>query len=325
MKRKRNLRIWMALVVFCSLAGLLFLHFLLTPDHLQIKIISGEFEQLGDLDYRAKLKHNLIYERDEINREKVLYSALLEEMTLIYRYIPNPAKNISGECLITIKLSPLKGNWEREISKFESKINSSLEIQIPLDWSRIISEWRQIEKETEYDFGEPNVKFSAHIRISDPFGKEQEFNHVANITYGKVITISGAIKEAREKYQTTTAVKNKIDLFGAILDVQTLKMSFGAIFFLLLLPTSLLTLKERRNLSEYFRERKRRVFERRFRNKIVSLAEELDFKNPIRVDSLKDLGKISYELEKPILKSGGKYAVIDNENLKSRTVLKEQT
>jgi hypothetical protein len=64
-----------------------------------------------------------------------------------------------------------------------------------------------------------------------------------------------------------------------------------------------LALRKRRNFSDYLRKRKIRVFERKFKNKIVSLAEEVNFNNAIKVKDLKDLGKISYELEKPIVKA----------------------
>ncbi|TDA26502.1 MAG: hypothetical protein DSN99_06205 [Archaeoglobi archaeon] len=96
-------------------------------------------------------------------------------MNLTYRYSASPAENISREYAITLKLSP--ANWEKEISKFENRINGPLELQIPLDWNRILSDWKQIEKETNYNFRDPNIKFQAYIRISDPFGKRQKFLH----------------------------------------------------------------------------------------------------------------------------------------------------
>jgi hypothetical protein len=314
MKQAKTLGL-IILLVCCGLTGTLFLYSLLLPDSIQIKTVSGEFKQLGDLDFHAKLKKNLIYEKDEINKEYTLYSSLLESMNLTYRYSASPAENISGEYAITLKLSPVKGGWEKEISKFENRINGPFELQIPLDWNRILSDWKQIEKETNYDFGDPNIKFQAYIRISDPFGKRQEFLQESNITYGKTIAISGSTKEGKEVYYTTTTVSNKIGFFGSKIESQTLKLAFGTLFFSLIFPTSFLALRKRRNFSDYLRKRKIRVFERKFKNKIVSLAEEVNFNNAIKVKDLKDLGKISYELEKPIVKAKEKYAVIDGETV----------
>jgi len=165
-------------------------------------------------------------------------------LNLTYRYSASPAENISREYAITLKLSP--ANWEKEISKFENRINGPFELQIPLDWNRILSDWKQI-------------------------------------------AISGSTKEGKEVYYTTTTVSNKIGFFGSKIESQTLKLAFGTLFFSLIFPTSFLALRKRRNFSDYLRKRKIRVFERKFKNKIVSLAEEVNFNNAIKVKDLKDM------------------------------------
>jgi len=67
----------------------------------------------------------------------------------------------------------------------------------------------------------------------------------------------------------------------------------------------------RDGIAEYTRNREKRTFEKKFGRYIIKANGELDGKI-INVD-LKGLGKLSNELDRPILDYGDRYVVIDGD------------
>ncbi|MFN3384725.1 MAG: DUF5305 family protein [Archaeoglobaceae archaeon] len=320
-RRHKLSRMIMALSLVCALfLGFFFIQAVLSPDAVEKKVLIGEYTQVGRLDYSAKLKPNLIYGKDEINRNEVLYSALLSEMEVIYSYsLSPPPEKLNGNYKITILLSPAKGGWEKELRVYKGEISqSSFDVSIPIDWNLIVAMWKEIENETKYDFGDPNVKLIVGISINcSLFGSniEERFLQTSNITYGKVISFSEADKSKRDAVYYKISSVNTMSVLGFPIEVRGAKLIFGVPFLAFASLFGALCVVERGELANSLSNRKKKSFEKKFRNRIVDILEFPECSKTFRVLSLKDLAKLSYELEKPILKVKGTFAVVDGDKV----------
>ncbi len=319
-KRKLMGPLMVLLLVFVLFFGFFFIQALSSPNIVEKRVVVGEYTQVGRLDYSAKLKPNLIYGKEEINRNEVIYSALLSKMVVLYSYSFSPSpKEIDGNYRIALLLSPAKGGWEKELEVYKGSIsNSFFEISVPVDWDLILAMWKEIENETKYDFGDPNVRFVAELNINcSLFGSnvEEKFLQTSNITYGKVVSFSGFDKIERNSVYTRVSHVNTISLLGFPMEVRDARWIMGIPFLTFLGIFGILGFMGRREFSNYLSNRKKRSFEKKFRNRIVDILEFPEFSKTFRVLNLKDIAKLSYELEKPILKLKGTFAVADGDKV----------
>lgn len=306
------------LIVLTLITGFYFIQTLFSPDYVEKRVINGEYVQAGHLDYSAELKPNLIYERMNINSDNTLYSALLKRMELIYSYSFSPTpEEIRGNYKITLLLTPVKGGWEKEIGAYLGNFSgSNFKVSIPLDWEKTNFMWKEIENETKYDFGDPNLKVVADLSLEGKFlGQElkEKFTHSANIAYGKIISLSEPDKNKKGTLYSNLTLVNTMSFFGLPVEVKNARLIFGVQFVALVFLLGTFIAINRSNIAEYLSKRERKSFERRFRNRIVNTLELPEYSDVVRVSNLKDLAKLSYELEKPILKSEGRFAVLDGE------------
>lgn len=298
--------------------GFFFIQAVLSPEVVEKKILIGEYSQVGHLDYSAKLKPNLIYGKDEINRNEVLYSALLSEMEILYSYsFSPPPEKINGNYRVTILLSPAKGGWGKELGVYKGEIaQSSFKISIPIDWNLILAMWKEIENETKYDFGDPNIKFIVDLSLNcSLFGVdvEEKFFHSSNITYGKVVSFLDADKSKRDVVYSKVSSVNTMNVLGIPFEIKNARLVFGAPFLAFAFVSGAIGVMERRELVNYLSNRKKTSFEKKFKGRIVKVSEFPDYSKVSRVSSLKDLAKLSYELEKPMLKVKDAFAVVDGD------------
>lgn len=206
------------LIVFTLIVGFYFIQTLYSPDYVERRVINGEYTQSGHLDYLAELKPNLIYEKINISGDDALYSALLKRMELIYSYsfFPTP-EEIRGNYKITLLLTPVKGGWEKEIGSYSGNFSeSNFEVSIPLDWELTNLMWKEIENETKYDFGDPNVKVVTDLSFNGKFlGQElkEKFIHSTNITYGKIISLSEPDKSKKGAIYSNSTFVNTMSFF----------------------------------------------------------------------------------------------------------------
>lgn len=312
--------IFVILLVSILLLGFYFLQAVFSPEVVEKKLLVGEYNQRSYLDFSAILKPNLIYEREEINGEEVLYSALLQRMDLIYKYSFLPElERVSGEYNIVLMLTPVKGGWEKEIGVYKGDFSTSvLEVSIPINWEMIIMLWKTIENETKYDFGDPNVKVLANLNIRGfLFNRsiEESLSHASNVTYGKIIKFSEVNKSKKDVVYEVVRYKNTINVLGYPLEVKNAKIILGAPFFAIIAALGIFTFNERAEIKNYISRRERRSFERKFRKRIVSVIDLPEYSRTVRVSNLKELAKLSYELDKPILKSENGFAVFDGDRV----------
>ncbi len=325
MNRKKvrfNKLIGVVLVVFTLISGFCFLFFqtLFSPDYVENRTLITEYTQSGNLDYSAELKPNLIYEKEKISSSAVLYSALLKKMDLIYSYTFNPPpEELRGSYRLTLLLSPVKGGWEKEIWSYSDQFSGSgFEISIPLDWDMINLMWKEIENETKYDFGEPNVRFISEINLKSIIsGREIKENFIqsSNVTYGKIISLSEFNKSKKGTIYSNVTSVSMLSFLGFPIEARNLRLLFGVEFFALAALLGVFVFMNKSEISEYLSKRERRSFERKFRNRIVNTVEFPEHSGAVKVLNLKDLAKLSYELDKPILKVGNRFAVVDGERV----------
>ncbi|MEM0202837.1 MAG: DUF5305 family protein [Archaeoglobaceae archaeon] len=307
-------------LTFALLLGFFFIQAVLSPEVVEKKVLVGEYTQVGRLDYSAKLKPNLIYGKDEISRDEVLYSALLSEMKVVYAYSfsPSPEK-LEGNYKITILLTPAKGGWEKELEVYRGEISkSSFDVSIPLDWDLILAMWKEIENETKYDFGDPNVNLIVDVSVNcSLFGSnvEEKFIQSSNITYGKVVSFLDADKIEKDAVYAKVSSVNTMRVLGFPVEVRDARFIFGVPFLAFACAFVALCVMERGELASYLSNRKKKSFEKKFKSRIVGILEFPEYSKVFRVSSLKDLAKLSYELEKPILKVKGAFAVVDGDTI----------
>lgn len=308
------------LLAYILFVGFFFFQALLSPDVAEKRVLSGEYIQVGHLNYSAKLKPNLIYEKDEINGKEILYSSLLSKMEVIYLYsfLPSP-EEMKGNYRITILLTPAKGGWEKELGVYTGFFSESpFEISIPLDWDMILAMWKEIENETKYDFGDPNVKFIANLNLNcSLFGEnvKENFVQTSNINYGKVISLSEPDKTKKDAVYTQVSSLNTMSVFGFPIEVKNARLIFGILFLASICLFGSLILIEKGEFVNYLSKNKKRSFEKKFRHRIVNILEIPEHSNAVRVLNLKDLAKLSYELDKPILKTKDNFAVVDGDRI----------
>ncbi|MEM3139623.1 MAG: DUF5305 family protein [Archaeoglobaceae archaeon] len=306
------------LAALTIILGFYFLIALFSSETVEKKVLVGEYTQTGRLNFHATLKPNLLYEREEIDSDYVIYSALLDKMELLYNYSFSPSlERAFGNYSIVLLLTPVKGGWEKEIGVYSGEISASgLQLEIPLDWEMVLAIWKAIENETKYDFGEPNVKILINLKLEGSlFSKplDVKFSQSSNITYGKVISFSELNKSRKEAIYDQISYVNMMNIFGLPVEIKNAKIAFGISFFGLITLLGVFMSLERRGLADYILSRERKSFERKFKRRIVSVLEVPEKSTEIRVLNLKELAKLSYELEKPILKSEQKFAVVDED------------
>ncbi|MEM0503263.1 MAG: DUF5305 family protein [Archaeoglobaceae archaeon] len=308
------------LLAFALILGFLFIQAVLSPEFVEKKILVGEYTQVGRLDYSAKLKPNLIYGKDEISRDEVLYSALLSEMEVVYFYsFSPPPEELDGNYKITILLTPAKGGWKKELEVYKGEISSSsFNASIPLDWGLIVAIWKEIENETKYDFGDPNVNLIVEISVNcSIFGSkvEEKFIQSSNITYGKIISFSEVDKSKKDGVYSKIRSVNTMSVLSFPIEVRDAKLIFGLLFLAFACIFGAVCVMERREIAGYLLDRKKKYFEKRFKSRIVSILEFPEYSKVFRVSSLKDLAKLSYELERPMLKVKDTFAVVDGDTI----------
>jgi hypothetical protein len=320
-KGKFNKLIGVLLVAFTLISGFCFLfQTLFSPDYVVNRSLIVEYTQSGNLDYSAELKPNLIYEKEKISSSAVLYSALLKKMDLIYTYTFNPPpEELKGSYRITLLLSSAKRGWEKEIWSYSGKLSgSSFEMTIPIDWDMVNLMWKEIENETKYDFGDPNVRFVSEMNLSSRIsGHEinENFLQSSNVSYGKIILLSEVNKTKKGAIYSNITSANMVGFLGFPIEARNLRLIFGIEFFAFTAFLGAFTFTNRAGISEYLSKREKRNFERKFRNRIVNTASFSEHSGAVKVLNLKDLAKLSYELDKPILKAENRFAVMDGESV----------
>lgn len=319
--RSRLFRLLAVLSLACALfSGFFFIQAISSPEIVEKKILVGEYTQVGRLDYSANLKSNLIYGKEKITRNEVLYSALLNEMEAVYSYSISPSpEKLNGSYTITLVLTPVKGGWKKELGVQKGKFSSSsFDLSIPIDWNLILKIWKEIENETKYDFGDPNVNFIVDLSLNfSMFGSnvEERFLHSSNITYGKVILFSESDKVKKDAIYSKISSVNTMSVLGFPVEVRDARLIFGIPFLAFMCVLGVFGVVERKELAFYISNRKRKSFERKFRNRIVRAFEFPNYSKVFHISNLKDIAKLSYELEKPILRIENKFVVVDGDTV----------
>ena len=319
--RDKLLKPFAILLLICVVfSGFFFIQAILSPEVVEKNVLVGEYTQVGKIDYSAKLKPNLIYGRDEIRRGDIVYSALLESMEVNYFFSVSPSpEKINGSYTITLLLTPLKGEWEKELGKYRGEVDaSSFTISVPLDWNPILAMWKEIENETKYDFGDPNVRLIVDIGLNfSLFGSnvEERFLQSSNITYAKTISFSEMDKIKKGAIYSKVSSTNTMRIFSFPVEVRDARLISGLPFFAFTCLLGLVGFVERKKFAGYISNRKEKSFERKFRNRIVGISDFPDYPKVFRVSSLRDVAKLSHELEKPILKARNAFAVVDGDTI----------
>lgn len=274
--------------------------------------VIGYYMQKGKVDYSAQLKPNLIYGTQEVSNAD-LYSALIERMNLRYTY-SFTGGDAEGNYSIDVFLTPSKSpEWEKKIYSKSGVFSKGFTEEIPLNWTEMLGTWKAIERETNYNFGSPTAKMEVYVNVKGNVkGSEvaEKFNQTASVVYGRLIQFSGLEKNQDGKVYGMVERPYYISVLGLQIKPSTAVMLFGITLSASALSLAGLLYIWRDGINEYIRSREKRTFEKKFGRYIVKASGELNGGKIINVD-LNGLGKLSNELDRPILDYGDRYVVID--------------
>lgn len=288
-----------------------------SPEREVVSRVVGIYTQNGEIGYWAELKPNLIYEKNAIETGEAVYTSLLKNMNLSYRYFIENANNVSGSYRITVLTGTTKEpEWDKEYYTTSGEFKDELKVEIPLNWSQITAQWSKIEKETKYDFGDPTLKIlvsidsEGEVENSKIFSK---FNQSAMVTYGKLIKLIGAEKTQVGRVMESKERDSSLDILLATpVPVKDAKFIFAGLVGTsgLGLFTSLYV--SRSEIREYFASRSERSFHRKYGKSIIRVSD-LKFDRVVKLDELDSVGKLSYELDKPIISFNGNLFILDGD------------
>ncbi len=308
------------LVLFGALfvvSAFYFVQAVTTPEKISSKVTLGEYRQMGRLDYEAELKPNLVYGVDEIESGSIVYPSLVNNMSLAYTYAFEAENgSVSGSYVIKLLLAPEKGQWTKVLEKRAGSFTNTFTEVIPLNWTAILATWGAIEKETKYNFGSPRVVVLTEVKAEGVVGGKDmaiDFTHSPAVVYGKALRFDELTKEDYGKVYTESTIANRMGVLGGSIEVSRAKTIFGSLLGFSLLAFVGSAYMSREEIKTYVTSRKDRAFYRKYGKIIFATSTKPEIDKVIRLEDVESLGRISYELDRPIISYNNELMVIDGD------------
>ncbi|AEA47425.1 DUF5305 family protein [Archaeoglobus veneficus] len=297
------------------------------PDRIKVREKRAEYVQKGEMNYTAFLAPNVIYGKEELSKgEGVVYTNLMKEMWVEYSYEITNCESLSGTYVMRTFLYPSETrnapSWEKELpftvsGSFNGKSWSE---SIKLDWGYVLNLWKTIQEETGYRYGKPAVRFDVDVKVDGYAGGtpvHDKFSHTMSVVYDKSLIFENMEKDEVKGVFAIREVENTVDVFGVDTPVSSARTVAIAGFVLSSISAVSLTYVMRGDFKDAIAElrAKRRLseFRRKYGNMIVGV--DIRDNGAIVLKDIKDMGKLAFELEKPILETEKDYRVIDGERL----------
>ncbi len=324
--RRGNLRLILRILLISIflLSSILFYYF--RDDGRVVNAEVGKFRLVSSFTPSAEIVSSTLFGSKKKIRynEDPFFSNLITDFWVDYEVKLSGDGVFSGEYVVRVYLEPYSlrsaPGWSKELPFHKkgafAESGASERIRVDLDY--VDSVWRKIQEEIGIVYSKATLVFVSDIRLRgnvEGVSVEKKYRHAAKVYLGKSIEFEN-LKFVREESVSREVRDEKVFFDGPVTitsvslkQFSVLTMSGSAL---------LLFLTERRTLTSSIREvnRRRKIssFRRKYGSMIVRVNRVPSHSSQILVNSLEDLGKLAYELEKPILETEDAYCVI-NENL----------
>lgn len=264
-----------------------------------VKSVKGYKVEKGLLKHKAYFKDNRFYGS---NRSMKYYPAsLVKTLVLNYTFSSVPAKtgNYTFKGVVTYFVTLGKNRytlWEDRIFEKKGKFNKSFTASYALNVSELN---RKISK----TLGELKVSSLKHAISFEVTVNNGSFKHdFSLIRDSGLLHFTNTEHKLRKPEFFSRTVENRVDVFGYRVKVSELRMTSTLLAFVLPLFA----------YSSYLRVRRRST--REIDRYAVECEEvELNGKKAVVLSSEKDLKKIFELLDKPVMKKGDSYFVVDGD------------
>jgi|GEM_PF-2631978 hypothetical protein len=292
------------------------------------KVEVGEYRIRSKFTPSAKIESpTLIYERKELIKygRDEFFPTLIKDFWLDYE-IEIAGKGIFiGDYEIKTYLEPSSArnapHWSKELPYSKRKVfsESGVSDKIRIDWKYILNLWNDIQREIGVAYTNPSIRIVSVIKLrgnAGDTGVERNIVHEARIYYGKTISFEKLTLEKSEKIFKDVKVINKIGDGFPSFSPSTAKFGLGLI--VVISGTSFLLVSRKTILDgivAFLEDRRVGRFKRKYGSLVVRINSSLPHTRTVRVGSLDDLGKLAFELEKPILETDEFYGVLEGDVL----------
>lgn len=282
---KSTLRILIISLVSVA-AFFAFLAFYLNPID-KLEFVSDEIIFSDDLRVIAKLKDNSLFEKKEIETDKIFVN-ITESCNALYKLNLICSKcdargNYSIEAILETK------DWSKEMLKISNDFVDFYSISIPIDFQGYISTYERISSELGYRASEPKVT----IRVS---------SSAANYTYTRTITLQIAeklLKITVDEPKTKKFVEKDTTIVerGEITIIKYLLAVLSALLFVLAV-----VLYKKVEVYEGDRFKKYEG---------ITVKAKSASSEKIELESFEEILKLSEYLNKPIIRLGDEFLISD--------------
>lgn len=282
---KSTLRILIISLVSIA-AFFAFLAFYLNPID-KLEFVSDEIIFSDNLRVIAKLKDNSLFEKKEIETDKIFVN-ITESCNALYKLNLICSKcdargNYSIEAILETK------DWSKEMLKISNDFVDFYSISIPIDFQGYISTYERISSELGYRASEPKVT----IRVS---------SSAANYTYTRTITLQIAeklLKITVDEPKTKKFVEKDTTIVerGEITIIKYLLAVLSALLFVLAV-----VLYKKVEVYEGDRFKKYEG---------ITVKAKSASSEKIELESFEEILKLSEYLNKPIIRLGDEFLISD--------------
>lgn len=282
---KSTLRILIISLVSVA-AFFAFLAFYLNPID-KLEFVSDEIIFSDNLRVIAKLKDNSLFEKKEIETDKIFVN-ITESCNALYKLNLICSKcdargNYSIEAILETK------DWSKEMLKISNDFVDFYSISIPIDFQGYISTYERISSELGYRASEPKVT----IRVS---------SSAANYTYTRTITLQIAeklLKITVDEPKTKKFVEKDTTIVerGEITIIKYLLAVLSALLFVLAV-----VLYKKVEVYEGDRFKKYEG---------ITVKAKSASSEKIELESFEEILKLSEYLNKPIIRLGDEFLISD--------------
>ena len=264
-------------------------------------------------------KETIRYGKDDF------FAALIRDFWMDYEIKVAGSGIFSGDYEIKVYLEPSSArnvpHWSKELPYSRKGVFSERGVsdRVKIDWKYILNLWNDIQREVGVAYTSPSVKIVSVIKLrgsAEGVGVERNIVHEARIYYGKTLTFQKLTLEKSEKIFKDVKVVNRFGDEFISLSPSSVKLAFGV---LAAISGTSLAVVSRKAVLSYVNSslEKRRIgrFKRKYGSLIVRINSSLPHTRTVRVGSIDDLGRLAFELEKPILETDDFYGVLDGDVL----------
>lgn len=292
------------------------------------KVEVGEYKIRSRFTPSARIESpTLLYGSKEIVKygKDEFFVALIRNFWMDYEIEIEGKGIFTGDYEIRTYLEPSSArnvpHWSKELPYSKKGVFSEggASDKIKIDWKYVSNLWNGIQKEIGVAYTNPSIKIVSVIRLrgsADNAGVERNIIHEARVHYGKTLAFEKLALEKSEKIFREVKVINRFGDGYTTLSPSAAKLGLG---LMAAISGASLALTSRKMIVDYaaaFIEKRRAGrFKRKYGSLIVRINSSIPHTRTVRVGNIDDLGKLAFELERPILETDELYGVLDGDVL----------